>query len=110
MNGIETHMIIRIWRGWANRAKAGDYPAHFRQTVVPELRATEGFLGAALVRRDDAGLIEFVVTTRWVSLDAIRAFAGETLDRAVVEPGAVAALERFEETVRHYEVIQAVEC
>ena len=103
-------MIIRVWRGWADPAKSEDYPAHFRRSVLPELRATEGFLGAALVRRDDAGLIEFVVTTRWVSLDAIRAFAGETLDRAVVEPGAVAALERFEETVRHYEVVQAMEC
>jgi heme-degrading monooxygenase HmoA len=103
-------MIVRIWRGWADPAKSEDYPGHFRRSVLPELRATEGFLGAALVRRDDAGLIEFVVTTRWVSLDAIRAFAGETLDRAVVEPGAVAALVRFEETVRHYEVVQAVEC
>ena len=99
-----------MWRGWAPPPKSEDYPAHFRQTVLPELRASEGFLGAALVRRDDAGLIEFVVTTRWASLDAIRAFAGETLDRAVVEPGAVAALERFDETVRHYEVIQVVEC
>ena len=103
-------MIIRVWRGWADPAKSDDNPAHFRRSVLPELRASKGFLGAALVRRDDAGLIEFVVTTRWVSLDAIRAFAGETLDRAVVEPGAVAALERFDETVRHYEVIQAVEC
>ena len=103
-------MIIRVWRGWADPAKSEKYPAHFRRAVLPELRATEGFLGAALLRRDDAGLIEFVVTTRWVSLDAIRAFAGEMLDRAVVEPGAVVSLERFEKTVRHYEVVQAVGC
>jgi heme-degrading monooxygenase HmoA len=102
-------MIVRVWRGWAAQAKSGDYPAHFRRAVLPELRATEGFLGATLMREDRAGEIEFVVMTRWASLDAIRAFAGETLDRAVVEPGAVAALERFDETVRHYDVIDASE-
>jgi heme-degrading monooxygenase HmoA len=102
-------MIVRVWRGWAAPAKSEDYPAHFRRSVLPGLRGTEGFLGAILMRQDDAGLIEFVVMTRWASLDAIRAFAGETPDRAVVEPGAVAALERFDETVRHYEVIEAAE-
>jgi hypothetical protein len=49
------------------------------------------------------------VETRWASLDAIRAFAGEALDRAVVEPGAVAALVRFEETVGHFEVLESVD-
>ena len=102
-------MIIRVWRGWANPAKAEDYPAHFRRAVLPELRATNGFLGATLMRRDQPGETEFVVATRWASLDAIRAFAGETLERAVVEPGAIAALVRFDETVLHYEVIEAAE-
>ena len=61
------------------------------------------------MRQDRAGQIEFVVMTRWASLEAIRAFAGEALERAVVEPGAVAALERFDETVRHYEAVEAAE-
>jgi heme-degrading monooxygenase HmoA len=100
-------MIIRIWRGWAHEAKRGDYPAHFRQIVLPGLRATEGFLGAKLLRRDLADQIEFMVITRWASPEAIRAFAGDTLDRAVLEPGALAALERFDETVLHYELIDA---
>ena len=102
-------MIIRVWRGWANPAQNEAYPAHFRRAVLPELRATEGFLGATLMRQDRAGEIEFVVMTRWASLEAIRAFAGDALERAVVEPGAVAALERFDETVQHYEVVEAAE-
>jgi heme-degrading monooxygenase HmoA len=102
-------MIIRVWKGWANPAKIEDYPAHFRAVVLPELRATEGFLGATLMRQDQAGRIEFVVMTRWASLDAIRGFAGDALERAVVEPGAVAALERFDETVQHYKIVEAVE-
>lgn len=102
-------MIVRIWKGWANPAQSEAYPAHFHRAVLPDLRATEGFLGAQLLRSDLPGQIEFMVITRWASLDAIRAFAGETLDKAVVEPGAVAALERFDETVLHYEVVDATE-
>jgi heme-degrading monooxygenase HmoA len=100
-------MIVRIWRGWAALANAVDYPAHFRRRVLPELRATEGFLEAKLLRRDLTDRIEFMVMTRWQSLDAIRAFAGAALDRAVVEPGALAALEAFDETVLHYQVIDS---
>ena len=52
--------------------------------------------------------MEFLVLTRWQSMEAIRAFAGAAVDKAVVEPGAVAALDDFDDTVRHYEVIEEV--
>lgn len=42
--------------------------------------------------------------TLWNSMDAIRGFAGDNLERAVVEPNARAVLTDFEEVVRHYEV------
>jgi hypothetical protein len=45
------------------------------------------------------------VLTRWKSMDAIREFAGGEIDKAVVEPGAVAALIDFDAKVQHYEVI-----
>jgi hypothetical protein len=35
-------------------------------------------------------------------------FAGARVDEAVVEPGAVAALDDFDDAVRHYEVIEDV--
>lgn len=101
-------MIIREWRGRAATANAGDYPAHFRGTVLPELREIAGFRGAQLSQRRIADRIEFLVLTRWHSLDAIRAFAGEDLERAVVEPGAVAALIEFDADVRHYDVLEDV--
>jgi hypothetical protein len=41
-------------------------------------------------------------------MDAIRAFAGPTANKAVVEPGAVAALDDFDDTVWHYEVLEEV--
>jgi heme-degrading monooxygenase HmoA len=99
-------MIIREWRGRPAPANADAYPAHFRANVLPELREIPGFLGAQLSRRQRGDAIEFLVLTRWQSLDAIRGFAGADISRAVVEPQAVAALLEFDATVHHYEVIE----
>ena len=40
-------------------------------------------------------------------MDAIRAFAGDQPELAVVEPEARATLVRFDSTVHHYEVLAA---
>ena len=101
-------MIIREWRGRANPSKADAYPKHFREKVIPELRDVPGFIGAQLGRRYLDDKIEFLVLTRWRSMNAIRAFAGVDVDKAVVEPGAAAALIEFERSVCHYEVVEDV--
>ena len=95
-------MIVRQWSGRAAAEQRGAYPAHFRARVLPELRSLPGFLGAELLERDLGGRIEYQVLTRWDSLAAIARFAGEDPERAVVEPGAAAALLDHDDRVRHY--------
>jgi heme-degrading monooxygenase HmoA len=99
-------MIVREWRGRAAVANADAYPKHFRTVVLPELRRVPGFLGVQLCRRSIEDKIEYLVLTRWTSMAAIRSFAGSDVGKAVVEPGAVAALVEFDDHVRHYEVIE----
>jgi hypothetical protein len=41
-------------------------------------------------------------------MDAVRAFAGDEVTRAVVETAAAAALSSFDATVEHYEVVREV--
>ena len=101
-------MIIRTWRGRAEPATAEAYPEHFRRNVLPALRGIAGFKGAQLLRHDRQGAVEFLVLTRWASMDAIRAFAGADVTQAVVEPEAVAALASFDKTVTHYEIVEDV--
>ncbi len=101
-------MIVREWRGHAARQRADAYPEHFRRNVLPELQSVNGFLGADLVRRDVNEEIEYVVLSRWSSMDAIHSFAGDDPDRAVIEPGAVAALSDYDRRVRHYEVLETL--
>ncbi|MER8423872.1 MULTISPECIES: hypothetical protein [unclassified Mesorhizobium] len=99
-------MVIRQWRARAAASNPHGYPNHFRTSVLPALLQTAGFLGAQLsVRKVDAE-IEFQVQTRWQSMEAIGRFAGSDVEKAVVEPGAVAELLSFDPRVCHYDVIE----
>ena len=46
-----------------------------------------------------------MTVTLWESLEAVRAFAGDDYEQAVVPPEARALLESFDERSRHYDVI-----
>lgn len=98
-------MIARTWRG---RTTPGNADAYFRfvtNHVFPSLRAIDGHRGAYVLRRDAPGGVEFLVMTFWDSLQAIRKFAGEQAETAVVEPQARALLTDFDRTVEHYEIV-----
>jgi heme-degrading monooxygenase HmoA len=102
-------MIIREWRGRASSSNVEAYAEHFRNKVVPELCNVSGFLGAHLGQRQLADrVVEFLVITRWRSMDAIRAFAGVDINKAVIEPDAMAALIEYDTIVTHYEIIEEV--
>jgi heme-degrading monooxygenase HmoA len=97
-------MIARIWRGWAPLAKADDYQRHYSSEVSGHLRAVSGFRGARLLRQDDGQEAMFTSITCFTSLDAVRAFAGDDYEQAVVEETARQALSRWDRRVSHHEV------
>ena len=99
-------MIVRAWRGRAAVSRADGYATHFRRDVLPALEKLDGFLGALLLRQVQGREVEFLVLTRWASLGAVRAFAGDDIDRAVVEPEAAAILLSFDKRVHHYEIAE----
>jgi heme-degrading monooxygenase HmoA len=101
-------MIIWEWRGRARLARSQAYPRHFRDVVVAELRKVSGFLGAYLSQRQQGDRVEFLVLTRWQSMNSIQAFAGSTAGKAVVEPSAMSALDDFDDTAQHDEVVEEV--
>src|SRR5262249_14357231 len=100
-------MIARVWSAQAAGAQAPAYIEHLRGQVLPKLQALDGYAGAWLFERPLASNVEIVVTTFWRSVEAIRAFAGDELDRAVVADEAAALLTQFDRRVRHYEVAVA---
>jgi heme-degrading monooxygenase HmoA len=98
-------MIARMWRGLAFPEKAEEYARHLQTSVLPELRQIDGFRGVTLLRQDSAQGVEFVVLTLWESMDAIRRFAGENVEAAVVAPTAQGLFREYDATVSHFEAV-----
>ena len=107
-------MIERVWFARTTRDKLAAYAEYFRRVVIPELAAVAGHRGHRLLQRPVASdaasgaaadAIEIVVVTEWESLDVIRGFAGDDVDRAVVHDEAAALFSDYDKTVRHYEVV-----
>lgn len=98
-------MIARIWKARATPERASEYAAHLRSTVVPELAAIHGYRGVTLLERERDGSVEVTVITWWESLEAVRAFAGEAVETAVVHDTAARMLVDFDREVAHHQVI-----
>lgn len=103
-------MITRIWKGKALRANADAYHRFVTQHVFTQLENLDGHRGAYLLRRESGEHTEFMAVTLWDSLESIRAFAGDSLESAVVEPEARAVLSSFDDFVTHYEVVHGQPC
>jgi hypothetical protein len=100
-------VIERHWSGTARTERADDYVGHLEGETFPHLRTLPGFVGARILRRDVPHGVEFRVVTTWESLDAIRAFAGDELDVAVVPEVVRGMMVRFDPRVAHYLVVEA---
>ena len=64
-----------------------------------------GFKGIQLLRREVIGEVEFITIMTFESLDAVREFAGDDDERAVVPEKARNLLSRFDERSQHYEIV-----
>jgi antibiotic biosynthesis monooxygenase (ABM) superfamily enzyme len=98
-------VIARLWHGWTAPENADAYEDFLRKKMFPSIHRVPGYLGADLLRRADGEEIAFVTITRFESLDAVRAFAGDAYEQAVVEPEARRLLSRFDQRSEHYEVV-----
>jgi heme-degrading monooxygenase HmoA len=99
-------VIARLWTGRTSGDGAEAYERAFRAETVGELRGVDGFRGGYLLRRalPDGG-VEFTAVTLFDSLGAVRAFAGDDYETAVISAAALEVLERHDPTSTHHEVV-----
>lgn len=95
-------MITRLWRGWTAPENADEYERFLLTEIFPSMRRIPGFRGADVLRRDDQGEVAFVTLTRFDTIDAIRAFAGEDYESAVLEPTARALVSHYDQRAQHF--------
>ncbi|NIM98023.1 MAG: antibiotic biosynthesis monooxygenase [candidate division Zixibacteria bacterium] len=99
-------MIVRIWHGWTTPIKADLYEGLLKEEIFLGIqnRRIRGYRGIQLLRRETNDEVEFITIMKFESLDAVREFAGEDYEAAVVPPKARAVLSHFDERSQHYEV------
>lgn len=99
-------MICRIWHGWTTQANADAYETLLKSEIFAGIQSRQivGFQGIQLLRRDLGEEVEFVTMMKFADLAAVRAFAGEDYEVAVVPPKARTLLSDFDERSHHYEV------
>jgi heme-degrading monooxygenase HmoA len=98
-------MIARVWHGRVPAARADEYMGYMRETGLRDFHSTPGFRGVQVLRRADDDIVHFVLVSLWESLDAIRLFSGDPIDRARYYPEDAAYLLELEPNVQHYEVL-----
>jgi heme-degrading monooxygenase HmoA len=99
-------MISRIWHGWTTPANADAYETLLRNEIFQGIQSRQiaGYRGIHLLRRDLGDEVEFITIMWFDSIEAVRAFAGQDYEVAVVPSKARALLSRFDARSQHYQV------
>lgn len=100
-------MISRQWTGIAKPSEAELYARHLREDTFPRLARIRGFIRAAILRRTVPKGEEFLIVTIWESFDAIRQFAGNDPERAVVPAVVHDMMVEYDRVVKHYTVAES---
>jgi len=97
-------MIVRAWHGRVAAEKADAYHEFLLRVAVPDYARVAGNRGCQILRRAEGGEAHFLLLSYWDSLDAVRGFAGEPVERAQYYPEDAGFLLEMEENVVHYEL------
>ena len=99
-------MIARIWKGWTTLENAAAYETLFREVVVPKVTAgVQGFRTVNLLKHVGAEEVEFTTIFWFDSMAAVKQFAGENYQQAVVPEPVRGVLLRYAPTVQHCDVV-----
>jgi len=102
----DLNLISRIWHGWTTRENAEAYETLLKSEIFVGIENNQiaGYNGIHLFRRNIGNEVEFITIMWFDSIEAIRAFAGDDYEVAVVPQKARALLSRFDARSQHYEV------
>src|SRR4051794_28371927 len=100
-------MIARIWHGYTNHENAEAYEKLLRDEIFMGIvnKNIEGYKNIQLLRRNINDEVEFITIMFFESIDAVKKFAGDDYEKAVVPDKARTLLRRFDKISQHYEVV-----
>jgi antibiotic biosynthesis monooxygenase (ABM) superfamily enzyme len=93
-----------VWRGATSAGDAEKYAAYLEETGMKGARALDGSRGTLVLRRLDGDRAEFMTVLLFDSLESVRSFAGDEIERAVFFPEDDLYLVERDLHVGHYDV------
>jgi len=96
-------VVAREWKGRVAPARADEYYRYLLGGVT-KIRSIPGSLGIEVMRRDEAGAVEYTVISYWVSREAIKAYAGQDIEKPHHLPKDRELLLELPTRVLHYDV------
>ena len=96
-------VVAREWKGRVAPARADEYHRYLLGGVT-KLRSTPGSLGVEVMRRNEAGVVEYTVISYWESREAIKAYAGQDIEKPHHLPKDRELLLELPTRVLHYDV------
>jgi heme-degrading monooxygenase HmoA len=99
-------VIARLWHGAVPAKKANAYYEYLKETGLAEYGGTPGNEGVYVLRQVEDQTAHFLLVSFWESFEAIRAFAGDDVERARYYPEDANYLLEMEPKVQHYEVLE----
>ena len=99
-------MISRIWHGYTTPGNADIYENLLKSEIFAGIknRNIVGYKGIQLLRRNLGSEVEFITEMWFDSIEAVKTFAGDDYEVAVVPPHAQKVLARYDARSQHYEV------
>ncbi|MGH2628851.1 MAG: hypothetical protein ACRDHY_19610, partial [Anaerolineales bacterium] len=104
----ERERVVRLWRGRAPAARQREAIKSGAEIDIPWYRAVAENRGVCLLGRDLGAEYEVAMLTFWESRQAIRAFAGEPIDRANYDEYRRRGLDyliELPEKVEHFDIL-----
>jgi len=98
-------MIMRMWHGRVPTSKAEAYRKFTNSRAIPDYRSVPGNVSVYVLERSEGPVTHFITLTFWDSLESIKGFAGQDLEKAKYYPEDNDFLLEFEPRVVHYEVV-----
>lgn len=98
-----TTVVAREWRGRVALARNEEYYRYLLDGVL-KIRSVPGSLGVQVMRRNEADAVEYKVISYWESREAIKAFAGEDIEKPRHLPRDKEFLLELPTRVLHYDV------
>lgn len=97
--------VARVWQGKVPKDKSDEYEKYLNEAGIKKFRDIKSNLGVQMFRRELKDATEFVVISYWPDREAIRAYAGDDIEKVRHLPKDKDYLIDPEDLVRHYDIL-----